>query len=117
GAGPASSIELSADALTSDPPPGTAGADDFLSVSGDHGFACSRAGSAWPTDLYESGDRIVCSGGSLPAGGSATITISHLLHWNYPYRRTRVTVDGANRIREANESNNATLLAQMVYSY
>jgi hypothetical protein len=116
GAGPASDIELSIDALTSDPPPGTAGADVLVTpFVADHGFSCTRVSAAWPTNLYEDGDRIRCTGGSIAAGGSATITVYHAFHWNSPYRRTRVTVDGSNAIREANENNNSALVGQNVW--
>jgi hypothetical protein len=106
GVGAATNVEVRIDAITFDPPPGTSGADDSLSIVADSGFSCTRTGAPWPLGLYELGDRYRCTGGSIAAGGTATITIFHLMHWNSPERKTIADVDLANTIREADENNN-----------
>jgi hypothetical protein len=115
GVGSASNIEVTIDAITFDPPPGTNGADDSISIVADHGFVCSRTGSPWPLGLYELGDHYRCTGGSIAAGATATITIYHLMHWNSPERRTIARVDPSNAIREADETNNSVNLLTRIW--
>jgi hypothetical protein len=113
GVGAATNVEVMIDAITFDPPPGTNGADNSISIVADSGFTCSRTGSPWPLGLYELGDRYRCTGGSIAAGGTATITIFHLMHWNSPERKTIADVDPSNTIREVDENNNhVNLLAR-----
>lgn len=69
----------------------------FVSASGDGGFGCSQASGV-----------VTCSGGTLPNGGTAHITINT----NAPrvegmYTNT-ATVDPNNTIAERNENNNTT---------
>src|SRR5215471_5064639 len=71
----------------------------FLSVSADSGFTCSRANLV-----------VTCSGGSLLMGGTAHITIGTIappLMANY---LTSAVVDPDNSIAERNEGNNVANL-------
>jgi hypothetical protein len=106
GVGPATDVVVTIDAITFDPPPGTAGADDPLSIVANSGFSCARAGAPSPHNLYELGDHYRCTGGTIAAGGTATISIFHLMHFNSPERRTIADVDPSDAIREVDETNN-----------
>jgi len=115
GVGPATNVEVTIDAITFDPPPGTAGADDPLTIVADSGFSCARTGAPWPLNLYELGDHYRCTGGTIAAGGSAMITIFHLMHYNSPERRTIADVDPSNTIREVDETNNHVILHKSLW--
>ncbi|MGH2351892.1 MAG: CARDB domain-containing protein, partial [Chloroflexota bacterium] len=76
--------------------------DLLVGISADSGLTCSAV--AWAT--VPGGHRVTCRGGSIPAGGSARITVINTL-WPAPGRRpTDVTADPRSAIEEYDEHNN-----------
>jgi len=72
----------------------------FLSMSADSGFTCSRANLL-----------VMCSGGTLPNGGTAHITINTKAPPLMATYYNGVTVDPYNTIAERNEGNNTSVLS------
>ncbi len=68
----------------------------FTSASGDHGFTCTQSAGV-----------VTCSGGSIPAGQTATITINGTVTGCGVLSNT-AQVDPNNTIPETNEANNIT---------
>jgi hypothetical protein len=106
GAGPASAVRVEIEATKweyfDDGP-----ADTYLGTFADSGFSCTRSNYYVGSYInYHSGDVITCTGGSIPAGGAATIRIMHLLTTVDDSRNTDATADPQNAIRESFENNN-----------
>ncbi len=83
------------------------GPDVYAGVIVDSGFSCARSTYVAGSYInYHTGDVITCTGGSIPAGGTATIRVVHVLTTTDDSRNTDVTVDPDNTIREPFENNN-----------
>jgi hypothetical protein len=106
GAGPASGVQVTIEARKweyfDD-----GGPDTLVGVFADSGFTCTRQPYVAGSYLnYNTGDVITCTGGSIAAGGTATISAIHLPTTTDDSRITDATVDPANTIREPFENNN-----------
>jgi hypothetical protein len=75
-----------------------------LSASGDSGFSCSQSSGV-----------VTCSGGTLPNGGTAHITINTNAPTAYGNYTNTAIVDPNNTIAERNKTNNASSLTVGVY--
>jgi hypothetical protein len=106
GAGPASNVRVEIEA-TKWEYYDDGGPDTLVGMFADSGFTCTRAAYYATSYInYHTGDVITCTGGSIPAGGAATIRLVHWLNTVDDSRNTTATVDPQNAIRESFENNN-----------
>jgi hypothetical protein len=83
------------------------GPDVLAGVFPDSGFSCSIAPYyAYSYINYNSGKVLTCTGGTIPAGGVATLRSFWLLTTTDDSRNTDVVADPQNTVREVREDNN-----------